>query len=367
MDELLAAAAAAMKMSAKMVQRSAEAKAKAQGVSVEAILAEWAGVDAPAAAAPQAAAPAAPPAPEATAAPATAAAPPAPDAGALLAAAAVAMKMPAKMVERSAEAKAKAQGVSTEAILAEWAGVEAPAAGAAPAASPVASSAVPVAAATTGPAVEVIGEVSEPVEPSPPQATPAKKERIVPVGALPRWLAALFLVVPAFAIAYLTFLPNGPNCGDAGRLGVDQVTGEVANCDGSALGSTGGDPYTVGQTVYQTVGCAACHGAGGAGGGNFPAFTGDALLTTFPTGQCAAQIEWVTLGTNGWPGSTYGATNKPVGGSGAVMPAWGTELTADELRAVVVFERVAFGGEDLATGLEDCPGPPDPAASAPGG
>src|SRR3972149_3221729 len=112
MDERLPAAAAAMKMSAKMVQRSAEAKAKAQGVSVEAILAEWAGVDAPAAAAPQAGAP------------------PAPDAGALLAAAAVAMKMPAKMVERSAEAKAKAQGVSTEAILAEWAGGEGPAAGA---------------------------------------------------------------------------------------------------------------------------------------------------------------------------------------------------------------------------------------------
>src|SRR3972149_3846863 len=254
MDERLPAAAAAMKMSAKMVQRSAEAKAKAQGVSVEAILAEWAGVDAPAAAAPEAAAPAAPPAPEATAAPATAAAPPAPDAGA-----------------PPGGAAGGGEG-----------------AGRPPPPPPARPPAARAPAAPPGPAVEVIGEVSEPVEPPPPQATPAKKERIVPVGALPRWLAALFLVIPAFAIAYLTFLPNGPNCGDAGRLGVDQVTGEVANCDGSALGSTGGGPYTVGQTVYQTVGCAACHGAGGAGGGNFPALTGDALLTTFPTGQCAA-------------------------------------------------------------------------------
>ena len=63
MEELLAAAAAAMKMSEKMVQRSAEAKAKAAGVSVESILAEWAGVEAPTAATP--AAPEPPPNPAA--------------------------------------------------------------------------------------------------------------------------------------------------------------------------------------------------------------------------------------------------------------------------------------------------------------
>ena len=50
MDELLAAAAAAMEMPERMVRRSAEARAKAEGRSVEDVLAEWAGVEAPEAA-----------------------------------------------------------------------------------------------------------------------------------------------------------------------------------------------------------------------------------------------------------------------------------------------------------------------------
>jgi hypothetical protein len=68
MDELLAAAAKATGMSENMVKRSATARAKAQGTTVEAVLAEWAGVEVPAgttadapaaAAAPAATAPAA--------------------------------------------------------------------------------------------------------------------------------------------------------------------------------------------------------------------------------------------------------------------------------------------------------------------
>ena len=286
----------------------------------------------------------------------------------LLAAAAAAMKMPERMVQRSAEAKAKAGGVPVEVILAEWAGVAVP--GGAPVAAPASA---PGATPPPSPAapepldVAVFGEPDAvPAPPERPAIPRAATESVVPVGALPRWLAGLFVVIPAFAIVYATFLPNGPNCGDAGRLGIDPVTGVAANCDGSALGS-GDDPYTIGETVYETVGCAACHGAGGAGGGNFPGFTGGALLTTFPAGQCAAQIEWVTLGTNGWPDPTYGATSKPVGGSGALMPAWGSVLTVEELQAVVVYERVAFGGEDLATALEDCAPPADSATSTLGG
>ncbi|MFH1103491.1 MAG: c-type cytochrome [Actinomycetota bacterium] len=373
MEELLAAAAAAMKMPERMVQRSAEAKAKAQGVSVEVILAEWAGVAAPAAGdAPSPATVAAtePPAPAVPTAPAAPPATPsaaAPAGGSLLAAAAVAMKMPERMVQRSADAKAKAQGVSVEAILAEWAGGEAPQGAAAiPAATPAApTTPSAVAPSPASLAVEVIGEAAP--APAPRREATPTPEAVVPVGALPRWLAALFLVVPAFAIVYATFLPNGPNCGDAGRLGVDPVTGVAANCDGSAFGSSTTDYYTVGATVYETAGCSACHGASGAGGGSFPGFTGGALLTTFPEGQCAAQVEWVNLGTNGWPDPTYGANRKPVGGSGAVMPAWASVLTADQIRAVVVYERVAFGDEDLATALTDCAPSPEASAAAEGG
>jgi hypothetical protein len=35
------------------------------------------------------------------------------------------------------------------------------------------------------------------------------------------------------------------------------------------------------------------------------------------------------------------------------MPAF-TKLTADELAASVLYERVAFGGQDLAAALVDC-------------
>jgi hypothetical protein len=77
------------------------------------------------------------------------------------------------------------------------------------------------------------------------------------------------------------------------------------------------------------------------------------LLRTFPAGRCSDHVEWVRVGSGGWPEATYGATSKPVGGSGAVMPAFGN-LAEEELRAVVLYERVAFGGQDLADALGDC-------------
>ncbi len=143
MEELIAQAAAATGYPASMVERSAAARAKAEGTTIEAVLAGWAGVEVPTAAA--AGAPGG--APDA-AAPAQAAAP----AGAmsledLAAAAAEESGMPAKLLMRSATAKAKAQGVAVEAVLAEMAGVPVPTIGA-PAAAPAAStSAAPAAAA----------------------------------------------------------------------------------------------------------------------------------------------------------------------------------------------------------------------------
>ena len=102
---------------------------------------------------------------------------------------------------------------------------------------------------------------------------------VVPAGAVPRWLATLFVAVPLFALAYIGFLPNGPNCGDAGRLGVDPVTGEMVNCDGTAIGGEGEiDFFALGQELYGRNSCIVCHGEGGGGVANFPAFTGGALL-----------------------------------------------------------------------------------------
>ena len=36
------------------------------------------------------------------------------------------------------------------------------------------------------------------------------------------------------------------------------------------------------------------------------------------------------------------------------MPAFGSTLTEEELRAVVLYERVRFGGQDLEAALADC-------------
>lgn len=277
----------------------------------------------------------------------------------LLAAAAKATGMSETMVKRSAAARAKAQGTTVEAVLAEWAGVAVPA-GAATAEAPIAATEAPVAAtpaAPESPALEVeeSGEETAAAPTAPP--APAVIKEVVPVGAIPRWLAALFVAVPLFALTYLAFLPNGPSCGDAGLLAVDPVSGEMVNCDGTAIGGEGEvDFFALGQEMYGRNSCIVCHGEGGGGVANFPAFTGGALLTTFPEGSCSIQQEWIRLGTALWPDPTYGANAKPVGGSGAVMPSFGTQLTDEQIAAVALYERVAFGGQDLEAAKADCVG-----------
>jgi len=361
--DLVAKAAAAMGMSETMVKRSAAARAKAEGRSAEEVLAEWAGVELSTAAPPASAEPAPPPevAPVAEAsAPPVAAPAAAADGADLLAKAAAAQGLPEAMVKRSAAARAKAEGTTTEAVLAEWAGVEAAAATAsmpttaaavpaAPAAAPAERAAAP-AAAPAAVEVEVIaeGEEAAPLAPEPVR----ELELVTPSGALPRWLASLFIVVPVFAIAYAAFLPNGPNCGDAGKLAVDPVTGVAVNCDGSAFGEEEVDFFAIGSEVFGFR-CAVCHGSNGGGIANFPSFLEGALVETFPEGSCDIHVQWVTLGTTGWPDPTYGANQQPVGGRGT-MPTFGTQLTDQELRSVVLYERVQFGRLPLEETIADC-------------
>ena len=289
----------------------------------------------------------------------------------LLNTAAETMGVPIGLVERAAEARARAHGVSTDDVLRAWAGggaIEAsgepPAAKAAPAAPaqdpPTAAAERAPEPEAPAPEVEVVGgdeepeTVGEPVPPEPddePEFEP--EDDAVAAGAIPRWLVSLFVIVPTFAVAYALFLPNGPNCGDAGRLAVDPVTGVAVNCDGTEFGSSVTDFFAIGSEQYSAAGCAACHGASGAGGGNFPSLVGDSLLATFPPGSCDQHLEWVRLGTGGWPDETYGANQKPVGGSGAIMPGF-SQLTPEELAGVVIYERTQFGGLPLDQVIEDC-------------
>ena len=276
---------------------------------------------------------------------------------------------PAEMVERSAAARAGAMGVSVEQILQQWAGGEA--AVSAPAAAPAAavSAAAPEPPAdsseaepppTSGPEVEVLAPVAADAEQQEPAteeteaAGPAPKPT-VPKGSVlsgfPRWLAAAFIIIPTIAMLYLLTAPDGPDCGVSGQLAIDPVTGEAMNCDGTPYGVDVVNFFSVGEEIYETR-CAACHGADG-GGGAGQVLAGGAVLATFPAGQCASHVEWVALGTTNWPEATYGALAKPVGGFGQ-MPGFEGTLTEEEIASVVLYERVAFGGEALPESEADC-------------
>lgn len=296
-----------------------------------------------------------------------------------LAAAAEAIGAPEALIQRSAEARAQADGTAADEVLAAWAGGTT--ADAAPVTEP----------ADQGPAAEL--EAPEPApepasqpepepasEPEPSPGPPVPPEPAAPDGEtgrdvvttvptaglkertgtrIPSWLMVAFVVLPLAGLLYLVQFSAGPECGDGGLLAVDRLTGEVVNCDGSPFegrGAPGGGPanfLALGQTLYADaqVACNGCHGDNG-GGGVGPALSGGAVLATFPT--CEEQVQWVQLGSAGWQaqvGPEYGALGTLSQGG---MPAYADSLTDEELRAVVMFERVRYGGADLDESLIDC-------------
>lgn len=307
-----------------------------------------------------------------------------------LSAAAEALGLPEALVERSAEARAEETGASVEEILQAWAGGEAVAAAPATEEEPSEETAVPEeeeAAPEESPeepepvAPAAAAEVAEPTPaaaptraPLPETVTPGEAARFpevvtVPTAgikektnfAIPKWLTAVLLVAPLAALFALGGSATG-ECGEATELRVDVVTGEIVNCDGTeftgqAAGGGGVNFVALGESIYQGgevtgVNCSSCHGAGGAGSGSFPALTG--VLNTF--GSCQDHIEWVQLGSAGFQAAgrnTYGDTAKQVGGAGN-MPSFSGSLSAEQIAAVVAFERVRFGGADTDTALADC-------------
>jgi mono/diheme cytochrome c family protein len=305
----------------------------------------------------------------------------------LSAAAAAALGVPEPIVERSAAARAAETGMSVDEVLSVWAG----------------GGELPVAAATEAPAGSTDetpaappAEQGEVTPPTPTESVPAE-EPVVPIAAtqpgtvtrapvpaevtaaeaatlpevitvatagirertnftIPRWLAAVMLIIPAFALFALGSSATG-ECGDATELETDVITGAIVNCDGteftgSGAGGGGADFIAMGEAIYNAApgNCQSCHGANGGGAGAIPALTG--VLTTF--GACEDHLRWVELGSTGFQAageSSYGDTNKPISGG---MPAFGSSLSAEQLAAVAAFERVRFGGADPAETLVDC-------------
>ena len=121
----------------------------------------------------------------------------------------------------------------------------------------------------------------------------------------------------------------------------------VAACGGSDTAPTD-DPMSIGREVYGRI-CSTCHGPGGAGGVG-PALTG--VLETFPA--CGDQERWIRLGSHRWKDEvspTYGAAGREVKGA---MPSFESSLTTEEIAAVASFERVRYGGGDVASVTADC-------------
>jgi len=280
------------------------------------------------------------------------------------------LNAPVDLVQRSAEARAAASGVSVDDVLSSWAGGESVAASAP-------KEEVPVEEAPKEEAVvEETVEEEVPVEEAPKEeavvATAVTRQvtksisfanetmgiKINSENLLPKWLNFSFIIIPLFILIGLISSSNTQECGERGMLNVDRKSQEAVNCDGSpyegrGVAATNTINYiALGQEVYAgAAACAGCHGGGG-GGGVGPAFTGGALYTTFPT--CADHTKWIQLGSAGWQaevGPTYGAEDTvSIGG----MPGFQGKLTEDELYAVVVFERVVFGGGNTEEVLSDC-------------
>ena len=296
-----------------------------------------------------------------------------------LSAAAANIGGPEDLVQRSAEARSAAGGGTVEEILTAWAGGATPPTPSAPAAveAPPAVEPTPVVTETTIETGAPEAAVSTPAPvrqflPTPDRvnrreamafdqvttvATAGLKERTS--VRVPRWLVAILAAIPIIAGGYLVVNSGGVDCGEAGQMGVD-FAGQLQTCNqqafvftpGQSAGSGGVDliaELQAGAELYQAD-CAACHTADGSGGVG-PQLNGGAVIETWAA--CSEHVDWVALGSSGWPDPTYGSQSKPVGGGG-LMPGFVPKLTKAEIIQIVLFERVTFGGQDLDEAGADC-------------
>lgn len=127
----------------------------------------------------------------------------------------------------------------------------------------------------------------------------------------------------------------------------------LAAC-GDGVGGEPVDPteaVQLGGQLFRSEGCFNCHGDVGQGVVG-PALRDGSVIETFPV--CADQVRWVSLGSARWVrdvGPSYGSQPKHVNGG---MPGFGGRLDEEQLRSVVTFTRVQFGGLDGTEAARDC-------------
>ena len=187
----------------------------------------------------------------------------------------------------------------------EAAGLATPSEGGATPAPSATSEAAAVEPAAAAPVPATAPPPPPPPKPDPPYIQAYKNRRRIPFWAMPALLG-----LPLWAFIYANTLETPPK-------------------------ATAG-PLAEGAKVYQT--CASCHGASGEGGVG-PSFQNGAVGKTWPSYK--DHIKWVSLGSAGWPGDTYGAQNKPKKGG---MPAWTGQFTPLQIAEVVRYEREVLAG-----------------------
>ncbi|MEO5679494.1 MAG: c-type cytochrome [Acidimicrobiales bacterium] len=179
-------------------------------------------------------------------------------------------------------------------------GEGAPEGEAAPAAKPAATAAKPAAAAQApAPTLPTVAP-----QPRPPAVAniPAARAR------LPYWVMPLFAALPVFGFFYVNGYQTRP---------VEAPK----------------DPLVLGAELYRSAGCSGCHGGGGEGGVGPKLSEGEVLLS-FPDEK--DHQDWVKGGSQAKIGQVYNARGRVAAGG---MPAFGGQLSDDEIKAVVQYER----------------------------
>jgi len=232
-------------------------------------------------------------------------------------------EIPEHLLRRSRERRAALSG-------AEGAeGEAAPAEQAAAVTAETPKAAAPVLAGAATPATQAGGGAGRagggraPVAAEPdalPRLTPARPRT-------PFWILPVLVALPIWGIVYL-------------------------GAFGSRSKPNANDPVTAGAVLF-TNNCATCHGANGEGGVG-PQLNSGQVLKVWP--NLADHINWVHTGGAPYVGKTIGAINIPVPANN-VMPPFGMDhggpLTDQQIKDVVCYERVDFGG--APENAQNCP------------
>ena len=227
-------------------------------------------------------------------------------------------EVPEYLLERSRQRRVELTGEGGP-------GAGAPAGGDAPAAVSPATAAAPAASAPSPlPAV--------PPAPPPPPPPPPKPwvQAALRRNKIPYWVMPVLLFLPIWVFMYIGTLEEPTRA----------ATGILAD----------------GAEVYAQQ-CAVCHVASGAGGGSGPRLNDGEVLLTFPDDAenlgLAQHVTWVAIATDGTgEGNPYGSPERGrVAGWFANMPGHYDELTATEILAAVLYERITHGESDVAATL----------------